>query len=217
MESTPATPLAAEAEPANIASLRVASRLRQLRQDKGITLRELASAAGMSGAYLSRVENHQTAVTIDGLESLARALGVPMSVFFAEDQRHTLITVCRANEGPAGRLRGPRGFPYRLLAASKKGKLMEPLVINITPRSQCRTVRSHPGEEFNYVLEGDCSLTYGAQCITLHTGDAVYYDATVPHTVTVDRGGKCTLLSIVASRDYLFHGDLSKLLNDENC
>jgi transcriptional regulator with XRE-family HTH domain len=216
MERISSQPVVTEGA-ANIASLRVASRLRQLRQDKGVTLRALASSAGMSGAYLSRVENHQTAVTIDGLEALARALGVPMGVFFADDERQTLITVCRAGEGPTGRIRGPRGFPYRLLAASKKGKLMEPLVVQITPRTQCRTVRSHPGEEFNYIIEGDCTLVYGAQRISLHSGDAVYYDATVPHTVTVDRGGGCVLLSIVASRDYLFHGDLSKLLNDESC
>jgi len=40
------------------AEVRVANRLRQLRIDKGLTLSELATSAGLSQAFLSRIENH---------------------------------------------------------------------------------------------------------------------------------------------------------------
>jgi PTS system nitrogen regulatory IIA component len=55
--------------------------LRLLRVEAGISLRELASRIGVSGAYLSRVENgHDPAPTPDRLVAIADALGLPRPV-----------------------------------------------------------------------------------------------------------------------------------------
>ena len=55
--------------------------LRLLRVEAGISLRELASRIGVSGAYLSRVENgHDPAPTPDRLIAIADALGLPRAV-----------------------------------------------------------------------------------------------------------------------------------------
>ncbi len=198
--------------PLQTAEVRVANRLRQLRSDKALTLKELASAAGMSQAYLSRVENHKAALPISGLERLARALGVSLGVFFDEDHRALPITVCRANQGSKGRLRGPRGLVYEMLASKKGGKLMEPLLIDIASTPRILPLRSHPGEELNYVLEGEFTLLYGKDEIHLRAGDAAYYDGSVPHAARRINDKPCRLLAVVASRDYVFHGDLTQLL-----
>ena len=197
------------------AEVRVANRLRQLRTDKGLTLKHLATRAGMSQAFLSRVENHKVSLPIAGLERLAKALGVPMVTFFEEDQRALPITVCRAGRGNKGRLRGKRGFVYEMLAAEKSGKLMEPLLVDIASAPEPMPFRSHPGDEFNYVLKGEFLLLYGKDAIRLTEGDACYYDATVPHAARPIRGKPGVILAVVASRDYLFHGDLSQLLQGD--
>ena len=74
-------------------------------------------------------------------------------------------------------------------------------------------LKSHGGEEFDYLLEGECRFIYGKEVIHLHRGDAIYYDATVPHAAHPMKGKPGRMLVVVASRDYLFHGDLSRLLN----
>jgi len=57
--------------------------LRLLRVEAGLGLRELASRVGVSGAYLSRVENgHDAAPTPDRLIAIADALGLPRPVLF---------------------------------------------------------------------------------------------------------------------------------------
>jgi len=195
------------------AEIRLASRLRQLRTDKRLTLTELAIAAGMSQAYLSRVENHKVSLTIAGLEQLAVALGVPMTVFFEADSRTLPITVCRASDGSKKRFRGPDGFLFEMLASAKIGKLMEPLVVDLSTARKPMPLKAHSGEEFNHILSGQCVLLYGENRIRLGEGDSVYYDASIPHTAHPVRGKPCRLLSVVASRDYLFHGDLTRLLN----
>ncbi len=195
------------------AEARVATRLKQLRLEKGLTLAKLAAQAGFSSAFLSRVENHKISVPIASLEQLAGALEVSLSAFFEEESDRVPISLCRAGEGKKARLRGPRGFLYEIIVPHKKGKLMEPIIIEVDP-TQSPPAKTHSGEEFNYVLEGECELTYGKQKIHLRSGDAVYYDAQVPHTSRALNGVPCRLLAAVASRDYLFHGDLSRLLNE---
>lgn len=55
--------------------------LRLLRMESGISLRALAHKVGVSGAYLSRVENgHDPAPTPDRLVAIADAIGVPAAV-----------------------------------------------------------------------------------------------------------------------------------------
>ena len=54
------------------------NRLRELRRQKGFTLRELASLAGVDFTYLSKVENDRVPYTpaVATIRTLARALGV---------------------------------------------------------------------------------------------------------------------------------------------
>jgi transcriptional regulator with XRE-family HTH domain len=193
------------------AEVRAANRLRQLRLDQGLTLKALAEKAGISDAFISRVENHKASIPIASLERLANALNVTIADLFEQDKRTVPITICRSNRGTQGRLRGPNGVTYRLLAGEKHGKLMEPLRVDVTAES-CPLALSHPGEQFDYVLEGECELIYGKEHIRMRQGDAAYYDATVPHTRRPIDGKSCRLLIVVASRDYLFHGDLRQLL-----
>src|SRR5688500_15739548 len=70
VQSKPRQPVEPRSKPKS-AEIKLANRLRQLRQDKQLTLKDLATAAGMSQAYLSRVENHKVSLTIAGLEQLA--------------------------------------------------------------------------------------------------------------------------------------------------
>jgi transcriptional regulator with XRE-family HTH domain len=194
------------------AEIMLANRLRQLRHDKHLTLNDLATAAGMSQAYLSRVENHKVSLTISGLEQLAQALDVPMAVFFEEDSRNVPITHTPNGQGELRRFRGPTGFVFEMLAAAKKGKLMEPLIIDVRTALQPTPLKAHSGEEFNYVLSGECMLHYGDNKIHLREGDSVYYDASIPHAAVAIKDRPCKVLAVISSRDYLFHGDLSRLL-----
>lgn len=196
------------------AEVRVAARMHRLRNDKGLTLAQLAERSGISSPFLSRVENHKASLTIASLERIAAALGVPMGFFFEEDELSQPIVICRSGTGSRKRLRGPSGLVLEMLAGDKRAKLMEPLVVDLTTATDV-SLKSHPGEEFNFVLSGECDLMFGDQSIRLLAGDSAYYDASVPHAASVPSGLHCRILAVVASRDYLFHGDLTRLLNAE--
>lgn len=204
-----------EDDPSKTVEWHMANCLAGLRLEQGITLKELGAKVELSSAYLSRVENHKASITIANLSKLAGALGVSISTFFQEDQAGHQLTFCQAGEGKVVHVRGAASIKAEVLAWEKLGKLMEPIVVDIGSARLPMEVWAHPGEEFNYILEGECEFIYAKERFHLVQGDAVYYDATVPHAVhNNDNDKSCKVLSIVASKDYLFHGDLNRLLND---
>lgn len=200
-------------EAPNLIEINVADRLASLRKDQGLTLRQLANQCNLSESYLSRVENHKATINIANLARVALILGVSITAFFEETMSTRQITVCRSGCGKPVRL-SAKGLRVKMLAADKGSKLMEPIIVDLSTASEEPVPRSHQGDEFTYVLEGECTLHYGKHEIALQIGDSAYYDPRIPHFTKPDPKKGCTVLSVVASRDYLFHGDLSRLLNE---
>src|SRR5687768_18361533 len=57
--------------------------IRQLRKRQDISAAELAHQAGLSAGMLSKIENGAVSASLESLQSLARALNVPLTSFFA--------------------------------------------------------------------------------------------------------------------------------------
>ena len=60
----------------------IGDRLRGLRQAKNLSQGDIQERTGLLRAYVSRVENGHTVPSIETLEKLARALGVPLYQLF---------------------------------------------------------------------------------------------------------------------------------------
>ena len=56
---------------------------------------------------------------------------------------------------------------------------------------------SHPGHEFDYVLEGSLRLKVGDHETVLGPGDSAYYDSIHPHAMQAVGGVTCKFLAIV--------------------
>lgn len=77
---------------------RVAVNTRTLREDRGLSLSELARRAGLSKGALSQIEAGQANPTVETLWALAQALGIPFSDLTA-GPAPPRIAVVRADEG----------------------------------------------------------------------------------------------------------------------
>jgi transcriptional regulator with XRE-family HTH domain len=190
----------------------IARRVAALRQEVGLTLREFGEKTGLSDAYLSRVENGRTALTIASLARIAEVFATPLNRFFEDAAQPQPIVIHRAGTGRQVRFRGRSGTLVSLLADEKHSKLMEPLIVDVSSAPREVPPQSHPGEEFNYVIEGSCRLLFGRGDFRLSAGDAVYFDATVAHAVHAINRKPCRLLAVVSSRDFHFHRNISKVV-----
>lgn len=197
----------------NLVEVNVARKVASLRRDNQMTLRELGQATGLSEAYLSRVENQRTSINIANLAKLASALGVPIATFFEESEEDRPIAVCRAGKGRKMRFRGRNGPRVSLLAEQKFDKLMEPILVDVNSIGPDVDPMAHLGHEFVYVLSGELHLEIGKEKIRLSEGDSVYFDATLSHILRPIEDIPSEALSIVTSKDFRFHGGISRILD----
>ena len=128
-----------------------------------------------------------------------------------QDSTPQLIVMTKADQRAAMTSPDRPGYQYQLLARAMRAKLMEPFVVQLKPGPRPK-LGTHAGEEFIYVLKGECVLLYGKDEIPMKARDSVYYNATVPHVSCATGRAPCEILVVISSRDYLYHGDLERLL-----
>ena len=69
------------------------SRIRELRQNRNLTLEQVASDTGLSVSFLSMLERDKVSVSVDNLERLARYYEVHMVHFFSgPDETPVMVT-----------------------------------------------------------------------------------------------------------------------------
>jgi transcriptional regulator with XRE-family HTH domain len=66
--------------------MQVGQRIREIRLQKGFSLRDLERVSGMRPGYVSRVEHGHTTPSVETLQRFASVLDVPMYVLFLEPQ-----------------------------------------------------------------------------------------------------------------------------------
>lgn len=66
--------------------MNIGEKLRKLRKDNGLTLKELSKQAGLSISFISDIENGRRNPRLENLDKLAKALKVDVSILLGEDE-----------------------------------------------------------------------------------------------------------------------------------
>jgi quercetin dioxygenase-like cupin family protein len=88
---------------------------------------------------------------------------------------------------------------YENLAFNFINKKAEPFMVTIAPYSDNTPVEfnSHPGQEFNYVIEGTMKIVIDNHEIILKEGDSVYYDSAYKHAMKALNNKPVKMLAVV--------------------
>jgi transcriptional regulator with XRE-family HTH domain len=72
-------------------------RLRQLRQSKGLSQREIQKRTGLRRCYISRLENDHTVPAVATLEKMSRALGIATyQIFYKATKPEQIVSPAKA-------------------------------------------------------------------------------------------------------------------------
>jgi transcriptional regulator with XRE-family HTH domain len=169
-----------------VKELQIGQKVRRLRQDKRMTLQDLADVTGLSKPLLSQVENEQVIPPLATLLRIAKALGVGLHFFFQEEGSRKCIFVRAGESRKMPRRSVPGGidppYAYHSLAYGKKGSNVEPFLVEFEARELVpEMLVSHDGEEFLFLLDGELIFHYGDQIMRMRPGDSVCYDSNEPH------------------------------------
>ncbi|GJG89141.1 transcriptional regulator [Gemmatimonadetes bacterium T265] len=156
---------------------RLATRLRQLRAARGLTLDGLASRAGVSRAMISLVERAESSPTATVLDRLAAGLGVTVASLFADEARADASPVSRRADQLAWR-DPATGYVRRNLSPPGFPSPIE--LVEVVLPARARVAYDTPGtaravgvSQQVWVLEGAVALTVGDRTYALDVGDCL--------------------------------------------
>ncbi len=157
------------------------TRIRRIRQEKGLTLKQIESRVGVSATHVSEIERGKTSPTIKALERIAQALQVPPA-YLIDLPPVSVPSVTRLRERNAVTVNGGmmhlEPLTDRLVASE-----MSIFVCTIQGGGHINGFPGHRGEEFCYVLKGFLEVTVDGTPQVLRPGDTMHFKATQPHHI----------------------------------
>lgn len=152
-------------------------RVRELRRERGLTLKALGGRAGLSHPFLSQLERGLARPSVGSVERIAHALDVPVSALWAPRPPQA-ARLFRADEGTV------REHPE----AGAPGGVRELPVGGMRVREWSGGSRSWPqetetttGEVLLYVFRGAIEVELDGTVHDLRAGDALKFDGAVRH------------------------------------
>jgi transcriptional regulator with XRE-family HTH domain len=206
--ATPAAPTLATLVPMD----HLGPRLKELRLNAGLSLRELARQADVSPSLVSQIENGKSRPSVSTLYSFAQLLNVSVDELFdtddaAEAPAHpvapdgvqdgvhdpanawhpseyaTRISVMHPSH--RAHLRMAEGVDWERLAATPE-RDVNFMKITYAPGSAGTpdgSLIAHDGYEYGFVLAGLIQVTVGDEVFVLHEGESLGFDSTIPHVL----------------------------------
>lgn len=172
----------------------IGAAVRSYRKAKGLTLRELADASGLSAGFLSLAERGRSAFALTSLRAIATAMDLRINDFLAfeadttgAEETNALplnheVHIHHADE-PAGLEIIASGHKYQLLSSAWPGRQLEPILVTVPPHLHDEVPAGHEGEEICYVLKGELVFIAGEEEHLLREGDSIHIDSRLPHAL----------------------------------
>ena len=186
----------------NLLEVAIGREVHGFRTKLGLTVSDLASAAGLSNGMLSKIENGLISPSLTTLQALSRALGVPVTAFFRRFEECRGAVFVKAGEGLPIERRGTRnGHQYHLLGHTNdlsSRVVVEPYLILLTAESDVFPLFQHAGLEFLYMLEGEVVYRHSDKLYRMEPGDSLFFDADAPHGPEELRRLPIRFLSIIS-------------------
>ena len=166
-------------------------KIKQMRNQKGLTQEELADRCELTKGYISQLENDLNSPSIATLTDILSALGSNLSEFFREEQEEKIVF--SKNEFIE---KDSEGVLWNWLIPNAQKNMMEPVLVELAEGIETAGDIPHEGEEFGYVLEGKIAIILGNTHHVCKKGEAFYYSAGVPHSIINKGKGKAKFLWI---------------------
>ena len=186
-----------------LANNELGTKIKQMREQKEMSIADLAKNSGCPADLITALESGELIPSLTPLMQISRALGVRLGTFL-DDTESSSVIINRSGDskeglhfsGNSSSAKSPV-LDFFPLAQNKCDRHMEPFIINVHPAESDKTLSTHEGEEFIYVLSGQLEIKYGKDSYTLKEGDSIYLDSVVPHYVYSSEGNEAKILAVV--------------------
>ncbi len=179
--------------------LQISKKLRDVRQEKNITLQEIADHSGVTKSLVSQVENSRTVPSLLVLMNLIKSLGIDLNDFFKDinlNPPEEKVIVKRPEQQVLFEKENAVGFEYHRILTTQLEKLHIDIVLLCVKPGATRPAISTNAYELKYMLSGEVEYQIGEKTYPLQTGDTLFFDGREPH-VPVTKGEKPASMLVV--------------------
>lgn len=159
-------------------ALPIGGRLRATRLARGLTLGQVAAAAGLTEGFVSKLERDQVSPSVASLVSVCEALGLRVGELFEPPTS----AIVRAGEGAKINFGGENAREYLLSPGSQSHIEVLHSIVEPQGSGGDELYALDTEIEFVYVLKGQFDIVLGPTTHSLTVGDAMTFRGREPHT-----------------------------------
>jgi transcriptional regulator with XRE-family HTH domain len=171
--------------------------IRNLRRQRGLSLREVAERAQLSASFLGAVERGESDISVGRLSLIAEVLGHDLASLLGYSLRQSSPRFIRPDE----QVRMRRGKGIELTAMRIPSTNLELLLATLPPHSQDRPV-THAGVDILYVLEGNLVLRLDDTDYPMTAGECVVWPSSHEHAIRNDSDQPARAIGLVTETVY---------------
>lgn len=169
-------------------------RLRGLRHERGLSLKQLAQLTGVSIGLISQVERNQIDPSLDTLRKLAKALDVALFNLFAQPDDPGVAVIPRDRRPKL--ISAPGAVAYtRISPGFGRIEMLEGILEPGAASSL--TLWEHNSEECAVVMEGALTVEFDHEAYEIHAGDSIYFDSNRAHRYVNPHDVRCVYIVAV--------------------
>jgi len=173
----------------------IPSRIRELREILDLSAAQMAERLLVTPEEYAGYEDGSVDISISMLYEIAAILQVDFTVLLTGEAPR-MENQCVVKKGEGVSVDRHAGYTFSSLAYNYIGRVMEPLLVTISPAETPPAMIVHTGQEFNYILSGKVRVTVGNRDYLLEAGDCIYFNPQLPHgQEAVD--AKATFLTVI--------------------
>ena len=177
----------------------VGKRIKQVRQERGISIEDLANLTGFDKSRLEDIENGLEKPQLGTVMKLSKALDSAVGRLVS-GMGTRLYSITRKDERKqisrsASKTSKRNVYSFMSLAPEVQGRHMEELIVQLE-KTEDKEISVYNGEEFIFVLDGVVNLIIGNETYDLEPGDSAYYLSTTSHFIT-SKTPKATILAVL--------------------
>lgn len=176
----------------------IAARIRELRDIFEVSVVTLSGELGITPELYESYENGTADIPVGILSQIAQKFNVSLSALLTGvEPRLQTYSLTRKGKGISVERR--KAYKYQSLAHNFAHKKAEPFLVTVEPKPEETeiSVNNHPGQEFNYVLQGSLKVVLGKHELILNEGDTLFFDSTIDHGMQALQGAPAKFIAII--------------------
>jgi quercetin dioxygenase-like cupin family protein len=176
----------------------IAKRIKELRKISGLSVEAVTGSLKITPELYRKYENGLVDIPVSFLYEISRKFNVELTVLLTGDEPR-LHTYCLVKKGTGPEADRRKDYKYRDLAYNFIQKKAEVFLVNVEPKPKGFQAHfnSHPGQEFNYVLEGAMKVILDGHEIILEKGDSLFFNSGLKHAMVSLKSKPAKFLAII--------------------